>query len=287
MSRFAAWSRRYPRATAVLCASAVRALLGWVISFPFVAALSALGVGALPGGDRALFAPSGLLLAETVRLGQVALLAALQTALLAWFACALLQALPTALVFATFAAPRHDARAPFRRALALTPRFVALGALDYGLCALTFVFALLAWPAASSASGGAEYLLTALVVGSAAMIAAVISVFVDLARLASLSAGTTLREAVDEAGVELRRRWFGLFSAYLFASGAGALAVALAARGAELYRVEEPGAWRVALVWLLHQSVLVALTLIQGAWVRRLSEREDAIDLSPSAHRGS
>jgi len=287
VSRFDAWVRRYPRATAVLCASAARSLLGWGIAFPIVAALGALGAGALPGGDRALFAPSGLLLVGALRLGQVPLLAAAETALLAWLCGALILALPTALVFAACAAPAPEPGAPFRRALALTPRFVALGALDYGLCALSFGLGLLAWPAVTSTSGDAHDVLAASVVGVALVISAAITVFVDLARLASLAPGTTLREAVDAAGAELRRRGFGLFCAYLTASGAGALAVALAARGTELCRVEAPGAWRVALVWLLHQSVLVVLTIIQAAWVRRLSEREGAIDLSPSAPRKS
>ena len=153
MTRLALILARFPRTVALLCAAALRSLLGWVVAFPIVATLSALGVGSLAGGDRALFAPSALLLVETLRVGEVALLAAAQTSLFLWLLCALVQAFPTALVFAAFADLPHDGAEPaFRRALALTPRFIALGAVDCGLCALTFGLGFLAWPVATSAS---------------------------------------------------------------------------------------------------------------------------------------
>jgi hypothetical protein len=157
---------RFPRPTALLCAALLRSLLGFLVAFPLVSALSALGVGALTGGDRALFAPSAVLLVETLRVGEVALTAAAQSSLLLWLVCALAQAMPTALVFSAFGEPlRRGAHAPFRRALALTPRFVALGSIDFGLCALTFGLGFLAWPAATSASGDAYYGLVALLLG--------------------------------------------------------------------------------------------------------------------------
>jgi hypothetical protein len=273
VTRFSRFFTRFPRTVALLCAAALRSLLGWVVAFPIVATLSALGVGSLAGGDRALFAPSALLLVETLRVGEVALFAAAQTSLFLWLLCALVQAFPTALVFAAFAdLPRDGAEPAFRRALALTPRFIALGAVDCGLCALTFGLGFLAWPAATSASGDAGYGLAALLIGWAVLLSAAISIFVDLARLSSLDRETTLRRAVDEAALRFRKRWLSLFSRYLLASGAGAFCVAAAARATELCRVEEPGALRVALVFALHQAVLIALTGIQCVWVQRLPD---------------
>ncbi len=274
MTRFVAIFRRFPRTTAVLLAAALRSASGWVVAFPLVAALSALGVGSLPSGDRALFAPSGLLLVETLRVGELPLRAAAQTSLLSWVLCALAQALPTALVFAAFALPPTDPGAPFRRALALTPRFIALGALDCGLCALTFVLGILLWPAATSASGDAQFGLAALVIGWALLLSAAISMFVDLARLASIEPDKTLRQAVDEAALGFRRRGLRLAARYVLTSGAGALCVAAAARGTELCRVDAAGELRVLVVFALHQAVLIALTGIQAVWVRALSNTD-------------
>lgn len=272
MTRFSLIFRRFPRTIALACAAALRSLLGWVVAFPIVASLSALGVGSLAGGDRTLFAPSGLLLVEVLRVGETSLLAAAQTSLFLWLLCALAQALPTALVFTAFAEPLPDAGAPFRRALALTPRFVALGALDCGLCAMTFGLGFLAWPAATSAAGDAQYWFAALLVGWAVLLSAAISIFVDLARVASLTADKTFRQAVDQAALGFKSRWLSLFSRYLLASGAAAFCVAAAARATELVRVEQPGELRVALVFALHQAVLIALTGIQAVWVRRLHD---------------
>ena len=274
MTRLVGIWARSPRLGALLVAAALRSCLGWVVAFPLVAALSALGVGSLPGGDRALFAPSAMLLVETLRVGEVPLRAAAQTSLLLWVSCALAQALPTALVFAAFAAPPGDPGAPFRRALALTPRFIALGVLDCGLCALTFGLGLLLWPAATSASGDAQYGLAALLLGWAMLLCAAISVFVDLARLASVEQSQSLRQAVGEASLGLQSRWLALFSRYFVASGAGALCVAAAARVTELCRVDAAGELRIALVFALHQMVLVALTGIQAVWIRALSGTE-------------
>ncbi len=274
MTRFSAIFRSFPRALTVLLAAALRSALGWVVAFPIVAALSAVGVGSLQGGDRALFAPSGVLLVETLRLAEIPLRAAAQTSLLSWALCALVQALPTALVFAAFSRPPTGPGAPFRRALALTPRFIVLGALDCGLCALTFVLGFLLWPAATSASGDAQYALAVLVIGWALLLSAAISVFGDLARLASVEPEKTLRQAIDEAALGFRRRGLHLAARYVLASSAGALCVAAAARGTELCRVEAAGELRVLVVFALHQAVLIALTGIQGVWVCALSNTD-------------
>jgi hypothetical protein len=274
VTRISALFRRFPRTVAVLLAAALRSASGWVVAFPIVAALSALGVGSLPGGDRALFAPGGLLLVETLRVGEVPLRAAAQASLLSWVLCALAQALTTALVFAAFGLQPTESGAPFRRALALTPRFIVLGVVDCGLCALTFVLGFLLWPAATAASGDAQYVLAALVIGWALLLSAAISVFIDLARLASVEPEKTLRQAVDEAALGFRQRGFRLAARYVVFSGAGALCVAAAARGSELARVDAAGELRVMVVFALHQAVLIALTGIQAVWVRALSNTD-------------
>jgi hypothetical protein len=73
--------RRSALQIALASALVARLMLGWIAAFPLVALSSALGSGALDGGDRALFAPSGLLLLELLRRAASALPAVAESSL--------------------------------------------------------------------------------------------------------------------------------------------------------------------------------------------------------------
>src|SRR5262245_59893952 len=101
-----------------------RAVLGWLVALPLIAAVGASGIAALPEADRALFEGRGLWLVELSYREAHALSAGLRAGIGFALAALVLRLPITALLFCA----THDAKASlsvaFRRALSGFPRFL-------------------------------------------------------------------------------------------------------------------------------------------------------------------
>jgi hypothetical protein len=270
----AALSPHAARVLAILVAFSARSLLGWVVAFPLISAVAALGAGSLEGGDRALFEPSGLFLTELVVSGNHALSAAAETSLvLLPIACALL-AFPTALLFAAFGHPARGVHRTAARARDRVPHFLAFDAIEAAVWA---VLATLGWGAIPVIQGfdtAARHVSFALFAGAALLVLAVSAIGLDVARRRTIASGTGLRSSLEYAIETFRTRGFELAASYVLATGVAALMAVLCARAIEFCAVEREGAWRVALVFLIHQTAILTLVLIRAAWIARVADAQ-------------
>lgn len=258
---------------------ASRWLLGWFCAFPVISAVSALGTGSLEHGDRALFAPSSLMLLELLRRGQEPFAASAPVALLLFVVALIVNTAPVALLFSVFAGKaeaakevegKTDARRALCAALSAAPRFVLIGAAELILLCLVLLLALALWPGELWAEAPAE-LLTAGSVGLSCLgLATGLAIVLDLWRAHGVSPSGRLRDALARALESFRSAPLELVAGYVLFVGLGALTVAVVARAVELCRVELEGLGRVGLVFLLHVSALLTLTLLQALWARRL-----------------
>jgi hypothetical protein len=123
--------------------------------------------------------------------------------------------------------------------------------------------------ATSLAAQGAQALIV-LLAGVAMML---LAVFSDACRAEVLRLPRPrLRVCFESAGARLWQDGLALSGGWLLAFGAGVLGVAGAARVSEVLDVGRAGAWRVMLVFLLHQALIAALCWIQALWIRRVTQ---------------
>ena len=247
-----------------------RLVLGWIVAFPLVALGSGLGAGALDGGDRALFAPSGLLLLELLRRAAAALPAVAESSLLLLVIALALQTLATALSFAAFAGGFREPRTAFERARARVPRFLVLGGLEIVLTGAAITVAWIFWSELGPAEPGVRFWTALFGIALTLLIVAAIAVVCDLARAASIAGELGLGAALRLAAYTARTRAAELTGSYVLAGGAGALFAAVAARAVGGLSLEREGGWRVVSAFALHLTVLALLCAIQALWLRRL-----------------
>lgn len=257
----------------------LRALLGWLVALPFITIVSASGVGNLLEGDRALFEPGGLWLAELARVSATPLMATLKNSwpylVLAWALRVLPQGMLAQRALEPFASARVVAQGACRklgRLLGLSAAELSLKAVWLGVVsllasaldrfALTANEALRDWPTALCA------VLALLGLGA-------LSVITDTRRILLFRSpalrGAALHETVSVACEHARL----LGSGYLLRMGLGALCLAASTRLVELIDVSRAGALRLLAVLLVHQSVLVLLTLLEALWLERVSACAD------------
>lgn len=272
---------RWPLATSVLALWLTRAVLGWLVLSPLAFAVSGSGIGALPQGDRALFAPGGLWLLELARVRAELLSASLRPAAVLYAVCAVGCALPLALAFSIQARAGDLA---VRRAFTLVPAFLLVGAAELAALALWLFLALLIGASAAGSIRAcgvvAEDATTVgfAVVALLGVMALAVLADVVRARLAQVPrARFSLGGALDAAG----RAAAALTGGYVLASGAGALLVAIIARSVELIGIEQEGPARLVAASLLHQASLLGLSAVQVLWIRRVSR---AVSQQRSVH---
>jgi hypothetical protein len=258
----------------VLLLYGTRALLGWFVALPIVQAVEQSGIGLFEHGDAVLFQPGGFHLLELVREQTAGLRAGLETSGFLALSALILLAVPQALLFARAPNTRHEHGGSVH-VLSVLPRFLGAGVLEaLGVALVGVVFAITSAAVAASfdasTSEPARDLARLAVLLPGLCAAALIAILTDIVRLELVRGPTRLLGALPAAIDDLRGALGPLLGGFTLASGSSALLLALGARGAELCRIEEPGAFRVVLVTLLHQGVLFALVTIEALWVRRL-----------------
>jgi hypothetical protein len=268
-----------------------RAVFGWLVALPLIAAVGASGIGALPQADRALFESGGLWLVELSHREAHALSAGLRAGLGFALVALVLRMPVTALLFFATHDPKASLSVAFRRALAGFRRFLGLSVLDLLARALLIALTLLAARSFGSLiprpANEALADLGPLLVGlGGALLMALLAVFFECCRANAAASPKLSFGALFGAATGMARSCgFELFASYLLYVGASALLLAAGARGVEALDVSRAGALRVASVSLLHQGALLGLCLLQGAWVRRVVGLVQPGPDSPSALR--
>jgi hypothetical protein len=242
------------------------------LALPFVEVVAAAGITRFPGGDRLLFEPSGLYLLELLRLAgpEFVALARGSLLLLLPLTCALLVARAVSLVALT------DGPGPLgvllARALPLVPAFLAIA----GLTALAQVLTLggFVWVGAQlegAFTAGSERradLAFALVALLGVLASLLLGALAELARASAAQersgALRSLSRALELARSHPRR----LLSRWASLGMLGLALVLVAARVTEHVDVGRAGAWRVALVFALHQLVVLTLVALHTAWLK-------------------
>ncbi len=264
-------ARRRPGAVALLWAA--RLLASLLVAWPIAGVFGALGAGRGAERDAVLFEPGALFLLEALRLGDRALLAALQSAAFSWAVFALLLLVPMAALLVALA---HEGRlelgAWLGTALHHVPRFLLLAGITLlGQALLVVVFALAyggiqrLW--IGRASERSADLLSVAWFGLAAAGVLLFSVLQDLARAASVTRQERASDNLVHAVGVLRARPGRVLGTWLVVSFVGIAVVALAAWAVDATHVERPETWRVVTVALTHQLAALALAALRAAWL--------------------
>lgn len=252
-----------------------RAGLGWLVALPLIAVVNASGVPNLLLGDRALFEPGGLWLAELLRVGAPELVATLRSC---WpfFALALaVSVLSKGVLLEQTLDPFASLRAVLRGASSKLTRLLGLSVVEL-LVKLVLLGALL------SLLGALERLLptaneawrdspTALCAALALLGLGVLGVLADVQRVLFFRRPQLRATALQETWSLAARHARLLGSGYLLRVGLGALSLAASARLVELIDVSRAGALRVLSVLLVHLGELLLLTLLEAGWLARVS----------------
>lgn len=262
-----------PARTAVLLAFGARSFLGWLAAVPLVRTVGESGVLSFEEGDRLLFQPGALWLAELLYAESGALWASAKAGLVLALLGLVLLSVPSALLYSVTLFPSLRLPRALGRAAAALPSFLVIGLVElFGLALVLGVSVSVALaisaPPSGSMSERARDLLSLAALAPGLLVAAAIAIVSDIARSAALERRGRLFQNIAQ---RLNRKvLLDLTAGFTLATGAGCLAVSVAARLTTLLRVEEPGAARVLAAVLLHQLVLLALVLLQLFWARRV-----------------
>ena len=260
------------RSWLVLALAAVRILAGFSLAWPLSALISNSGVGLRAEGDRALFEGGGYLLLELARLQGGTLLAALRGLVpLLLVGLLLTTASNAALLVALNARERLRSLDWLARAWARLPGLVVLGAgtavaqlvvVVVGVIASDAVPDFLAKPRLTTALQAGVWLATLL-------LAAAIGGFSDSTKASLVRYDAPLTEGLARAWRCLLFRPIQACFGWLPYSLAFLAAALVASQLTELADVSRAGAWRVALVFFVHQLVVVSSVALRAAWYAR------------------
>jgi hypothetical protein len=253
----------------VLCLALGRLLGGLCLAMPLASLVSESGIGQRWEGDRALFEGGGYLLLEVLRLHGAAVLAAARGLVPVLLLGLLLTSLGNAALLVALNTEGR-LRWPSWSAAALE-RLPALGALAV---ATTLAQGLLVFAAALLSSGLPDPLarpqqataLQAALWLAALLLAGALGGFGDVAKAALVRHDSGLRGALERALQAVRTRPFFCllgwvpFAVPLVASALGAAWLT------GVLDVARPGAWRVAVVFMVHQGVILVAVACRAAW---------------------
>jgi len=257
------------RTLAVLFEFVCRGAAGVVLAAPVAAAVAASGLGGFAEGDRLLFEPGGLLLVEVARASWLWLTPLANASLVTFAVLSVALTLPASLLWVTSADETSaPASATFGRAVALVPSLLALEGLAFlgqilavcvGVVAAGFFRNSLESPVA-----GDRWALLPLGCGGLAALA--FGVLRDVASAAVACGVPNARSALRAALGALFSTPRALFTRWVAAALGGLAVVAAVAVAVGIIDVGRPGSLRVVAVAVLHQSVVLALSVFRAGW---------------------
>ena len=256
----------------VLSIAGLRLVCGFCLAFPLASLIGASGIGQRGEGDRALFEGGGYLLLEVVRLQGPELMAAVRGLIPLFGVGLLLTALCNAALLVTLSKRgRLDLRDVLAAALERWPGLLVIGAgtglgqallFGVGAAVVAAVPDSMSKPVATSVGQLGAWLVVAALAGA-------LGGFSDVSKACFVRNDAKLTTALAQGFVCAVRRplsaCFGWLP-YAFLFGGAVLA---AAQLTEALDVSQPGAWRIALVWLLHEAVVVISVALRATWFAR------------------
>lgn len=264
--------RARKRPGVIIALAAARLCVGFCLAFPLASLVAASGIGERIEGDRALFEAGGYLLLELLRTQSVSLSAVIRGILpLFLVGLTLTVACNAALLVALNMRERLNLRTWLASALERVPPLLVLSAaaaLAQGAVLLVGGIAADAWPSSATApvrTSVAQLAAWALAV----LVAGALGGFADVVKAALVRHRATLGDALSQAlacvvRTPLRTGFGWLPYAALFL-----LAGAAASQVTAFCDVSRPGAWRVAVVFGVHQLVVVSSVALRAGWYAR------------------
>lgn len=256
----------------VLGLAGLRLSTGFCLALPLQSLIAESGVGLRIEGDRALFEGGGYLLLEVLRL-RGAELGAVAHGLLPLLSLALL--LGAVAHAALFVALNFGGRLHLgewlTRALRHLPGLLVLG-VGTGLAQLV-LFGIAAALAASVPDSMSRPLATT--TGQVAVwlcgaaLAGALGGFADVAKACLVRHDTSIVSALRHASSCLRHRPLRACLGWLPFAVCLVAAVVVGARLSEAIDVSRAGAWRLGLVFAIHQSIVVLAVALRSAWYAR------------------
>jgi hypothetical protein len=257
------------RTLAVLFEFACRGAAGLVLAAPITAAVAASGLGAFPEGDRLLFEPGGLLLVEVARASWHWLGPLANASLLTLAVVSLALSVPAALLWVT-SAEEDDASPPvlFSRACALVPSLLALEGVAFlgQILTLCLGFAAAGWFRSGLENPVAGDRWALLPLACAALLALGLGIVRDVASASVTCGAPNARSGLRAALAVVAGAPGTLLTRWLRAALAALALVAAVAGAVGAVDVGRPGALRVVAVAVLHQSVVLALSVFRAGW---------------------
>lgn len=254
----------------VLFEHAVRVAASALLALPVAALVDGTGVTDLPGGDRALFEPGGLMLLETVRALLPHAGGFVRTSLFSGFALAALLVVPHSILLVALS--RRERRAVsdvVGEAVRRLPALYSLAALGFLLRCVAFALGILVASFARDSLAGGDprtqdlVFVAIAVLGVLGWIAG--GAVTDLARAAAVDGRLSARDAVRSGLSALAARPLRVAACYALYSAGALLLVGATAALVTTLDVSRPEAVRFAAVAVLHQLTALALAFLRAA----------------------
>jgi hypothetical protein len=264
--------RARQRPFVVLAIAGLRLSCGFCLAWPLASLVAQSGVAQTARGDRVLFESGGYLLLEVLRL-QGPDLVATARGLLPLFCLGLLltAACNAGLMLALNLRGKLPLRAWLTKALSGVPAFVVV-AVSSGLvqlaCALLGALLLDVVPTSMARPVAGTLALLGLGLGLCLVMGAV-GGFSDVVKASLVRHDAGIGHAVGHAARCARRAPLRTCLGFLPYALAFAVALVAVAHLTGLVDVSAAGAWRVALVFALHQAVIVLSVALRAAWYAR------------------
>ncbi len=261
---------RRPLGVSIYFAShAVAALL---LSMPTSALVAGTGLERFPDGDRALFQPGGMVLAEVARLLVPAAPAHVGSSLISGTLLGILLLVPhAALLVSLSRAGREPQAAIWGRAIGHLPTLIALSGLALLAQAIVLFGTTMLGGVIRGALSGATMrnadlaYFGALVFGALLVLA--IGLVRDLGRAAAVRDSLGSKQALAIGLLTFARAPGRSLLSWAAPAAVGLALVALGAALTATIDVSRAGAWRVWLVAILHQTIAYALAWCRASWL--------------------
>jgi hypothetical protein len=248
----------------------LRSIAGLLVALPFAAAVTSTTIARYPEGDRLLFAPGGVYLAEAVRLLLPLLLPLLAASVGTTIALSFALVVPHAALLVALAEPEEAPTASFwGRALERVPTLLAVtGIALLAELALLLVFSGLASMAGRAVSAErASDVVSVLVALVGVLLALSVGVVRDLARAGAVRHGLDGPDAIRHGLVTFFTRAGAALPAWLGPALLSCMVVLGAALFAGALDVSRAEPWRAWLVLLVHQGAALCLAFCRAIWL--------------------
>jgi hypothetical protein len=249
---------------------ALRSLAGLVVALPLAATVAGTNIGHFPEGERLLFAPGGVYLAELLR----GLLPTLEPLLAASFGTTFLLSfallIPHAVLLVALSEPDETPGSAFvGRALERVPTLFAVTAVALlAELAVLLAFAGLGGMVGPAVGGErAADLATVFVVLIGVALALGVGLARDLARACAVALHLDGPSALREGVRTLLTRAPAVLPAWIGPALLSAIVVVAAGLFAGALDASRPEAWRGVLILVVHQGAAFALAWCRALWL--------------------